>query len=175
MKYLPPVKRLPALATRIRKGAYPLHEGSGVYCVLNDTGIVRTKHVRSMETSFFGLTGIGSVNASTWSEDPTVIGLRSKFGSQFGDHSYGDEPTNSTVLEYIPLTEQETDFDSDSLAAVEDDNGNDDSDPNPQPEPPHLSIFRIRTLQNSRCMADSNTMTTSDEPKSHCAEDTRTG
>lgn len=165
MMYQPPVKILPTFTTRMRNEICLRHEGDGVCRVLTDTVIVRTKHVRSMETTFPDLRDIGNVNASTQSKDPIAIDLDSKFDSKHGDHSPGDEPTGSSVFEYIPSMEQKPDSDSDSLVADEDGDGNDDPDPDPQQEPFRPYNLCTCTSPNSSCIAASDTVTASDEPK----------
>lgn len=44
MMYQAPAERLPAFRTSIRSRICILHEGGGIYLVLTDAAIVRTKH-----------------------------------------------------------------------------------------------------------------------------------
>lgn len=122
MMYQAPAKRLPAFRTSIRNRFCILHEGGGIYLVLTDAAIVRTKHERPWKLHP-GLTDIRSVNRSTQSDDPIVIDFGLQSDSKKDDDPTRDDSTLSCVFEHIMLTKQEPHSDSNISATGQDDDG----------------------------------------------------
>lgn len=108
------MKKLPGVASRNRDGICVLHEADGIHRVLADTGAMRTKRARAMETAFPVLTEVGTSHPSNQSYGTIIIDLGSQSDVDENKHLIEDEPVEPIALEHISPMDQEFDTDSSS-------------------------------------------------------------
>lgn len=181
--YRPPVKKLTTFGSRLREGILLLHEGGGVYRVLTDTGTVRTKHVKPLETEF---PGMGRIERSKLDDDEGSISNFSLSSDESSDHTSDEDipdaqersianwevQVDMEELTHVPVVESshgvtppdsdrdEQDDDEESQA----ENSANDADGSENDHPSGYNLRPRRPVSYTH-MALPKTITTDDEPK----------
>lgn len=167
MTYQPPIRSLPVFVSRFHDKYCLRHERDGMYHVLTDTGIVRTEHVSSTETTFPDLTDFGTVQPSTQSDSSNAVDISSQSGLDLDNDPIEEESTNSIVLGLVSPPEHETDSGSKSSNFIADESNFiiDDSDSDPRPALAHPYIPGTRASRSYSYTDVSGLVRIIDEPK----------
>lgn len=170
MHFGPKRKKLPAFQERLQTGLCLYHQGGGVYQVLTREGVLRTKHVRAEEQKFPGLSVFGRKDSESESENEAVVDV----SPHLDRDGINSEVDPLTYVPEKPSTHGVSSEDDDDL--LEDANDDSSSDSESSTEEPQQGRYNLRhrepvdyaecaTTSVYACLAQSDTIRESDEPK----------